>query len=172
MLPIQQKNPHAKRKGAWWMHRQIIARSEYRCNIMEVFQYGQRVRKPHRGQSPSSVTQLPILTALHARFPTLFPHIIHHGGKKVNTFLLISRLFSQTVRNLLHSACAIRGVSQSRACKMGSTVIQIPIYRTAQLVGAITDRPRALNERPYGSYRKVFDKWEYTKEEWQCSARS
>ena len=31
----------------------------------------QRVRIPHRGQSPSSVTQLPILTALHARLPTL-----------------------------------------------------------------------------------------------------
>lgn len=44
----------------------------------------QRVRTPHRGQCPSSVTQLPILTALHARFPTLFSHIIHHQAKKVN----------------------------------------------------------------------------------------
>ena len=47
----------------------------------------QRVRRPHRGQSPSSVTQLPILTALHARYPTLFGLIIHHSFKKVNTFL-------------------------------------------------------------------------------------
>jgi len=47
----------------------------------------QRVRKPHRGQSPSSVTQLPILTALHARSPTLFPDIIQQGAKKVNTYL-------------------------------------------------------------------------------------
>ena len=47
----------------------------------------QRVRIPHRGQSPSSVTQLPILTALHARCPTLFGSIIHHKFKKVNTYL-------------------------------------------------------------------------------------
>ena len=44
----------------------------------------QRVRIPHRGQGPSSVTQLPILTALHARSPTLFGNIIHYCGKKVN----------------------------------------------------------------------------------------
>ena len=47
----------------------------------------QRVRIPHRGTSPSSVTQLPILTALHARCPTLFAHIIHEKTVKVNTFL-------------------------------------------------------------------------------------
>ena len=41
------------------------------------------------------------------------------------------------------------------------SVRYIPIYPTAQLVGAITDRPRALNERPYESYRKVFDKSEF-----------
>ena len=46
----------------------------------------QRVRIPYRGQSPSSVTQLPILTALHARCPTLFALIIHHAPKKVNPF--------------------------------------------------------------------------------------
>ena len=45
----------------------------------------QRVRIPHRGSSPSSVTQLPILTALHARFPTLFTHIIHEISKNVNS---------------------------------------------------------------------------------------
>ena len=50
---------------------------------MEIIQYGQRVRIPHRGQSPSSVTQLPILTALHARFPTLFAHIIHEKSQDV-----------------------------------------------------------------------------------------
>jgi hypothetical protein len=44
----------------------------------------QRVRRSHRGHSPSSVTQLPILTALHAGFPTLFPHIIHHTRTFVN----------------------------------------------------------------------------------------
>jgi len=48
------------------------------------FQYVQRVRIPHRGQGPSSVTQLPILTALHARFPTLFVIIIHEIPAKVN----------------------------------------------------------------------------------------
>ena len=36
-------------------------------------------------KNPSSVTELPILTALHARFPTLFPLIIHDKWKKVNT---------------------------------------------------------------------------------------
>ena len=46
----------------------------------------QRVRRPHRGQSPSSVTQLPILTALHAGFPTLFVPIIHDTVQNVNTF--------------------------------------------------------------------------------------
>ena len=49
----------------------------------------QRVRRPHRGTSPSSVTQLPILTALHARFPTLFGLIIHHLQEKVNTHFQI-----------------------------------------------------------------------------------
>ena len=48
----------------------------------------QRVRTPHRGTSPSSVTQLPILTALHARFPTLFASIIQQIPKKVNIFFL------------------------------------------------------------------------------------
>ena len=47
----------------------------------------QRVRKPHRGpQDPSSVTQLPILTALYARLPTLFEDIIHERGENVNCF--------------------------------------------------------------------------------------
>ena len=46
----------------------------------------QRVRTPHRGQSPSSVTQLPILTALHARLPTLFSHIIQQKTEIVNSF--------------------------------------------------------------------------------------
>ena len=35
---------------------------------------------------PSSVTQLPILTALYAGFPTLFSHIIHDERKNVNSF--------------------------------------------------------------------------------------
>ncbi len=43
----------------------------------------QRVRIPHRGQSPSSATQLPILAALHAGSPTLFPLIIHEENEKV-----------------------------------------------------------------------------------------
>ena len=45
----------------------------------------QRVRIPHRGQGPSSARQLPILAALHARSPTLFPCIIHYLGSKVNS---------------------------------------------------------------------------------------
>ncbi len=53
----------------------------------------QRVRTPHRGSYPSSVTQLPILTALHARFPTLFLCIIHQERKNVNNFFLFSEGF-------------------------------------------------------------------------------
>ena len=52
----------------------------------------QRVRIPHRGQGPSSVTQLPILTALHARSPTLFGVIIHHVFVNVNTFSKIRQI--------------------------------------------------------------------------------
>ena len=51
----------------------------------EFFLYGQRVRIPHRGQSPSSARQLPILAALHAGSPTLFASIIHDKEEKVNT---------------------------------------------------------------------------------------
>ena len=36
---------------------------------------------------PSSARQLPILAALHARASTLFGHIIHQSGEKVNSFL-------------------------------------------------------------------------------------
>ncbi len=46
----------------------------------------QRVRNPHRGQGPSSATQLPILAALHARSPTLFLIIIQYDTAKVNPF--------------------------------------------------------------------------------------
>ncbi len=53
----------------------------------------QRVRIPHRGQSPSSVTQLPILTALHARSPTLFGVIILHSGRNVNPYFANFALF-------------------------------------------------------------------------------
>ena len=53
----------------------------------------QRVRKPHRGQSPSSVTQLPILTALHARLPTLFVAIIHYNNAKVNIYFQRNNIF-------------------------------------------------------------------------------
>ena len=53
-------------------------------SIKEGFHYVQRVRTPHRGSYPSSAIQLPILTALHARSPTLFKAIIHEEKKKVN----------------------------------------------------------------------------------------
>ena len=48
--------------------------------------YAQRVRKPHRGQSPSSARQLPILAALHARSPTLYSPILHEKAKNVNPY--------------------------------------------------------------------------------------
>ena len=53
----------------------------------------QRVRTPHRGINPSSVTQLPILTALHARSPTLFYCIIHQETENVNNFFCFSEGF-------------------------------------------------------------------------------
>ena len=43
----------------------------------------QRVRKPYRGQCPSSARQLPIMATLHAGHPTLFGHIIHDYEEKV-----------------------------------------------------------------------------------------
>lgn len=44
----------------------------------------QRVRKPYRGPcDPSSATQLPILTALHAGLPTLFENNIQDDSEKV-----------------------------------------------------------------------------------------
>jgi len=55
---------------------------------------GQRVRKPHRGQSPSSATQLPIPAALHARFPTLFVDMIHEKKENVNPHFQILPLFT------------------------------------------------------------------------------
>ena len=58
----------------------------------------QRVRKSHRGQGPSSVTQLPILTALHARLPTLFMAIIHQRKKNVNTFFIPLQNSCLTIR--------------------------------------------------------------------------
>ena len=46
----------------------------------------QRVRRSYRGRErPSSVTQLPILTALHAGSPTLFEDIIHEKWRIVNS---------------------------------------------------------------------------------------
>ena len=56
----------------------------------------QRVRIPHRGQGPSSVRQLPILTALHARFPTLFLLIIHEKRAKVNPYFILFLSISAT----------------------------------------------------------------------------
>ena len=51
----------------------------------------QRVRIPHRGQSPSSARQLPILAALHAGFPTLFQITIHETEEIVNNKMDIYR---------------------------------------------------------------------------------
>ena len=53
----------------------------------------QRVRIPHRGQCPSSARQLPILAALYARSPTLFPCIIHETPPKVNIFFIFWESF-------------------------------------------------------------------------------
>ncbi len=59
---------------------------------------GQRVRRSHRGQHPSSARQLPILAALHARFPTLFILIIQENTKNVNPqFMLFAILFAGDV---------------------------------------------------------------------------
>ena len=47
----------------------------------------QRVRRPHRGQSPSSATQLPILAALHARFLLCSPLLYTKSGKSKYFFI-------------------------------------------------------------------------------------
>ena len=98
--PCTQKPPRKIRRGvtAWtdWDVQQIQPTkrpTEYRCYIKEVIHYGQRVRRSYRGQSPSSVTQLPILTALHAGSSTLFGLIIHDAEKKVNTLFLKYQYF-------------------------------------------------------------------------------
>ena len=54
---------------------------------------GQRVRKTRRGQRPSSARQLPILAALDARSPTLFPSIIYDNTKNVNSYFVFSIIF-------------------------------------------------------------------------------
>ena len=62
----------------------------------------QRVRKPHRGQSPSSARQLPILATLYARSPTLFVLIIHDMAEKVNPLFeknLLKLLTAEGCRN-------------------------------------------------------------------------
>ncbi len=66
----------------------------------------QRVRHPYRGQSPSSVTQLPILTALHAGKPTLFFCIIHDLTVNVN------REIEKTGRN-----CLLRSKNNFISCE-------------------------------------------------------
>ncbi len=58
----------------------------------------QRVRHPYRGETPSSVTQLPILTALHAGKPTLFLAIIHDFPAKVNRKIENSYIFTKSLR--------------------------------------------------------------------------
>lgn len=47
----------------------------------------QRVRTFHRGETPSSARQLPIMAALHAEGPTLSELILHEKGRFVNPFL-------------------------------------------------------------------------------------
>ena len=49
----------------------------------------------HRGKNPSSVTQLPILTALHAEIPTLFAAIIHDYSINVNPLFAEKARFCQ-----------------------------------------------------------------------------
>ena len=89
--PVGKRKTHANGMGVHFTVRgkgsanwQAIYPTEYRCFIKEVSIMRSGCGSPHRGQSPSSVTQLPILTALHARSPTLFVLIIHDTGGKVN----------------------------------------------------------------------------------------
>lgn len=60
----------------------------------------QRVRKPHRGTSPSSAKQLPVLAALYARSPTLFLLIILSLCKKVNPFFCFLKNFLLPARGI------------------------------------------------------------------------
>lgn len=60
----------------------------------------QRVRRFYRGQRPSSVRQLPIMTALHAEFPTLFA--VHTTSLRAKSKYLISNIVT-----LYQSFCKI-----------------------------------------------------------------
>ena len=68
---------------------QAISPNRVSLSIKEVSIMCSGCGSPHRGQGPSSVTQLPILTALHARSPTLFMLIIHDRAGKVNPYFHI-----------------------------------------------------------------------------------
>ena len=58
---------------------------------------------------PSSARQLPILAALHARASTLFGHIIHQSGEKVNSFFkIIDKFLSKESPSIIYMS--LRGV--------------------------------------------------------------
>ena len=63
--------------------------TEHRCYILGGCStyMQQRVRTFHRGETPSSARQLPIMAALHAEGPTLSELILHEKGRFVNPFL-------------------------------------------------------------------------------------
>ena len=106
-LPVENKKPMPKRHGEKVFHRRdksnATGRPYTRPSIAfhkGSLHYVQRVRIPHRGYDPSSVTQLPILTALHARSPTLFVLIIHNKCLVVNGFFLILEIFNNLCDNV------------------------------------------------------------------------
>ena len=88
---VKTKNPMPKSMGRkihrWDRQHKLAGHIPNRVSlsIKEVSIMCSGCGSPHRGHNPSSVTQLPILTALHARSPTLFFLIIHEGRKKVNS---------------------------------------------------------------------------------------
>ena len=72
--------------------------TEHRCCRKEKLLIGAAGADTPSRIIPSSVRQLPILTALHARFPTLFASIIHPAGVKVKRFFDISiKIYQITV---------------------------------------------------------------------------
>ena len=100
----------------------------------------QRVRKPYRGHSPSSVTQLPILTALHAGSPTLFGPIIHHivqnvktlfGKKSQTPICRVGSARGQCVRGAVHIVTQVKTARYRHYCNANSDLVGSAVNRNS-----------------------------------------
>ena len=116
----------------------------------------QRVRKPYRGQSPSSVTQLPILTALHAGSPTLFGPIIHHivqnvktlfGKKSQTPIWQAGSARGQCVRGAVHIVTQVKTARYRHYCNANRNFSFRKGLTRGKLYAKIAEQQRRLNIR-------------------------